>query len=110
MNDPTQPNNPSDGLLSAADWRVVATTFELSERESTVARMLFEGLNRHRIAAVLRKRDGTKLSPETIRVYIDRLFGKLNVTSQGQMIQRIIRVVWRKFDRPNNGTNTSHDL
>jgi DNA-binding NarL/FixJ family response regulator len=93
--DPTKPNNPSEGLLSESDWKLISQIFELSDRESVVAKMLFTGQSRQSIAGNLRKSDGSNLSPETVRVYIDRLFGKLNVRTNAQMVQRVIRVLWQ---------------
>ena len=70
----------------------LAQLFELSDRERTVAQLLFDGESREQIALLLRKPDGTNLSPETVRVYIDRLLRKLNVTDPMQMAIRILRV------------------
>ena len=86
------PENPADGLLSPEHWMTLAQLFELSDRERTVAQLLFDGESREQIALLLRKPDGTNLSPETVRVYIDRLLRKLNVTDPMQMAIRILRV------------------
>ena len=81
-------------MMASDDWLEIRQLFDLSERESKVAQLLFMGWNRIGIAQALKKKDGTRLSPETVRVYIDRLFVKLNVNSNSQMVQRILRVKW----------------
>lgn len=88
-----QPENPADGLISASEWRTLKRQYSLSDREATVAQMLFEGLNRQQIANQIVKEDGSSLSQETVRVYIDRLFDKLEVTTTAQMVLRVVRAL-----------------
>ena len=78
--------------MTVTQWQSLGDLFELSDRELTVAQHLFSGESREQIALALRKSDGTCLSPETVRVYIDRLLRKLNVSDQMQMAIRILRV------------------
>ncbi|MCA9049096.1 MAG: hypothetical protein KDA89_10240 [Planctomycetaceae bacterium] len=84
-------NHPGNGVLTRDDWEQVVSTFELSQREHEVAEFLFRGFNRDTIALRLRKADRTPLSPETVRVYCDRLFQKLNVSDSTGMVLRILR-------------------
>ena len=85
------PQNPADGLVSSTQWDELQAIFELSDRELSVARLLFEDRSREQIALMLRKDDGEPISPETVRVYADRLFRKLHVTSTTQMVLRVVR-------------------
>ena len=80
------PDNPADGLLSPEDWRGVALQLHLSAREQSVAILIFEGKSRFQIARQLDCARGT------IRVYIDRLFAKLNVADRLGMAMRVMRV------------------
>mgnify|MGYP000271224418 CR=1 FL=1 len=86
------PSNPAKDLISATEWSVMGRMLELSDRELDVAQRLFEGMSREQIALTLRKADGTCLSPETVRVYIDRLWRKLNVSDHMQLAIRLLRV------------------
>ena len=83
--------HPGVGLLSMAEWKVIGAQFELSSRELAVAQMLFEGGTRDSIAFQLRKADGSSLSPETVRVYRERLFRKMRVEDVVGMTLRIVR-------------------
>jgi DNA-binding CsgD family transcriptional regulator len=58
----------------------------LSDRELSVAILIFEGWSRWHIAHRL------ECAPGTIRVYIDRLYAKLNVADRLGMALRLIRV------------------
>lgn len=82
------PSNPAGGRISDAEWDVTGQLFGRFHRELTVARRLFADVSRKQIALPERKSDGSSLSPETVRVDIDRLWRKLNVSSQ---VQRAIR-------------------
>jgi len=86
------PENPARNLISDDDWAEMGRLLELSDRELNVARLLFEGMNREQIALTLRKPDGACLSPETVRVYSDRLLRKLNVADHMQLAIRLLRV------------------
>lgn len=87
------PLNPADGLVTDGEWNQLGRVFGLSDREQTVAKLLFEGNSREKIALSLRKPDGTSLSPETVRVYIDRLMKKFNVADSMQFAIRVLRVL-----------------
>ncbi len=86
------PANPAKNLISTGEWCEIGHLLELSNRELDVARLLFEGMSREQIALTLRKADGSCLSPETVRVYIDRLWRKLNVSNHMQLAIRLLRV------------------
>lgn len=87
--------HPGDGLLTPDDWRRVADTFGLSQRETEVAQLLFQGLSRDAVAFRLRKPDGQSLSPETVRVYVNRLYEKLGVAEPVGMCLKILTGVER---------------
>jgi DNA-binding NarL/FixJ family response regulator len=80
------PDNPGEGLLSAEDWIAVAARLRLTAREVSVAVLMFEGKTRLRIARQL------GCAPGTVRVYIDRLFAKLNVEERVGLVLRVVRV------------------
>ncbi len=84
--------SPFAGLVTDVQWRRLADRIALSERELSVAKLLFEDRSREQIALLLTKHDGSTLSPETVRVYIDRMFGKLNARSPIQFVQRVIQL------------------
>ena len=81
-----QPRNPGQDMLSREGWAQVGHHLGLSARELSVAILIFEGKSRSQIARRL------ECAPGTIRVYIDRLFAKLNVADRLGMAQRVIRV------------------
>lgn len=78
--------NPADGFLSCDDWVNIGVVCRFTTRELEVAVLLFEGRSRSRIARKLR------ISAETVRVYIDRLYRKLRVASNVGFVLRIVRV------------------
>ena len=80
------PRHPGHGLLSSEDWVRVATRLQLTARELSVAVLLFEGKTRFQIARKLQCASGT------VRVYIDRLFAKLNVKDRLGMVLAIVRL------------------
>jgi DNA-binding NarL/FixJ family response regulator len=73
-------------MLSRQGWAQVGDHLGLSDRELNVAILMFEGHARTQIARRL------GCAPGTIRVYIDRLFAKLNVADRLDMALRVIRV------------------
>jgi DNA-binding NarL/FixJ family response regulator len=81
-----QPGNPGQDMLSPEGWGQVAQHLHLSARELSVAILIVEGQSRAQIARRLH------CAPGTIRVYIDRLFAKLNVADRLEMALRVVRV------------------
>jgi DNA-binding NarL/FixJ family response regulator len=73
-------------MLSREGWAQVGDHLGLSNRELDVAILMFEGHARTQIAHRL------GCAPGTVRVYIDRLFAKLNVADRLEMALRVIRV------------------
>jgi DNA-binding NarL/FixJ family response regulator len=80
------PPNPGEDFLSATEWVTMATEVRLTAREITVAALLLQGRTRKSIGKRLR------VSPETIRVHIDRLFEKFNVNDRLGLALRIARI------------------
>jgi DNA-binding NarL/FixJ family response regulator len=80
------PENPGEDWVTDDDWALIAMHFQLSARELGVAVLLFEGNSRFQIAQKL------ACAPGTVRVYIDRLFAKLNVQDRLGMALRVVRV------------------
>ena len=68
------------------DWIALAGQLGLSARELSVAVLMFEGKSRYQITHRL------GCAPGTVRVYIDRLFAKLNVNDRLGMALRVMRV------------------
>lgn len=81
-----EPANPGQDFLAAEDWIAIAGQFGLSQRETCVAILLFEGQSRYAISRRL------QCAPGTVRVYIDRLFQKLNVQDRVGLVLRIARI------------------
>ena len=79
-------DHPGRDFLSPADWIQVGSLLRLSQRELVIAVLIFEGKKRASIGRQL------GLSAGTVRVYIDRLFDKLNVEDRLGMVLRIVRV------------------
>lgn len=80
------PNNPAEGLLTPEDWEKLTSEMGISAREQSVAELLFVGKSRKQIAQELHCAMGT------VRVHIDRLFDKLNVSDRLEFAIRIIRI------------------
>jgi DNA-binding NarL/FixJ family response regulator len=80
------PVNPGEDFLSGAEWVAIANVVRLTTREIVVATLLLEGRTRKSIGRRLR------ISPETIRVHIDRLFVKFNVQDRLGLALRIARI------------------
>lgn len=90
------PDEPDD-LFTDAEWRALATAWDLSAREREVARLLCAGHSRPEIASHLRKRDGESLSRDTVRVYVDRIFRKVGVSNR----MTLLTAFFREFRRQN---------
>jgi DNA-binding NarL/FixJ family response regulator len=80
------PVNPGDDFLTGAEWIIVAGLACLTTREMVVATLLLKGRTRKSIAHRL------KLSPETVRVHIDRLFEKFHVQDRLGFGLRVARI------------------
>ncbi len=78
--------NPGEGFLTNEDWAAMALAANLTGRELSVAMLIFEGKTRYQIARALH------CAPGTVRVYIDRLFAKLEVTDRLGMALRLVRL------------------
>lgn len=81
--------NPRWGLFTAAEWQAVARQFDFSSRELDVVVLLAEGLSRAEIADRLRKSDGSRVSVQTVRVCIDRIFTKTGVGDRFELALRL---------------------
>jgi DNA-binding NarL/FixJ family response regulator len=81
-----KPRNPGEDMFSGEDWTLIAASLHLSARELSVAVLMFEGKTRFQIARKL------QCAPGTVRVYIDRLFTKLQVKDRLDLVLRIVRV------------------
>ena len=80
------PPNPGVEFLTGTEWVTVANMALLTTREIVVATLLLHGRTRKSIAHRL------KLSPETVRVHIDRLFEKFRVQDRMGLGLRIARI------------------
>lgn len=87
-----EPNNPGKDFFTPAQWRAIGQTLDLSERELEVTVLIVEGYSRDEIAARLRKADGTRLSAQTVRVYIERIFQKARVQDRLELALRLARI------------------
>src|SRR5262249_27334910 len=80
------PSNPGEDFLTGMEWVAMANAAQLRTREMLVATLLIKGRTRQSIAHRL------KVSRETVRVYIDRLFEKLCVQDRLGLGLRIARI------------------
>jgi DNA-binding NarL/FixJ family response regulator len=86
------PENPDEGLFTSDEWHAIGRALDLSERELAVTTFLIKGVSRQAIAHYLHKADGTCISADTVRVYIDRVFRKARVTDRVSLALRLARV------------------
>jgi DNA-binding NarL/FixJ family response regulator len=82
------PDNPGLDFLSSEEWASVAAKLQLTPRELSVATLLFEGKSRFQVSRRL------GCAPGTVRVYIDRLFAKLQVSDRVGVVLRVVRIHW----------------
>jgi DNA-binding NarL/FixJ family response regulator len=80
------PANPGDEFLTGTEWITIANVVHLTTREIVVATLLLQGRTRKSIGLRL------KVSPETVRVHVDRLFEKFNVQDRLGLALRIARI------------------
>jgi ATP/maltotriose-dependent transcriptional regulator MalT len=86
------PDDPTEGFFSTEEWNAIGRALELSRREMAVTVLLARGVSRQGIASHLHKADGSCLSADTVRVYIDRVFRKARVTDRVSLTMRLARV------------------
>ena len=79
-------DNPGEDFLTGEDWARIAAHIRLTNRELCVAVLIFEGKTRYQIARSIGCAAGT------VRVYIDRLFAKLNVRDRVGLVLRVVRI------------------
>ena len=94
-----EPSNPGKDLFTSEEWRALARAMDLSERQLAVVILLVEGCSRDEIAACLRKSDGSNISTDTLRVYIDRIFLKSRVHDRLGLVLRLVRAHRELFGR-----------
>lgn len=75
---------PTSALLPAAD--IISGLFDLTPAEARVAREVALGKSPQRIAAEL------KLSPETIRSHLKRVFNKTSVSRQSELVALLANI------------------
>lgn len=86
------PVNPGEALFDQETWIAIGEMLHLSDRELCVAMLLMEGHSRAAIARRIHKPDGSQLSSETVRVYIERVFKKAKVHNKCELALRLIRI------------------
>lgn len=86
------PENPEEGLFTSEEWNAIGRALDLSDRELAVTIFLIKGVSRQAIAHYLHKADGSCISADTVRVYIDRVFRKARVTDRLALALRLARV------------------
>jgi len=80
------PADPGEDFLAGVEWVALANALRLTTRETVVAALLLQGRTRKGIAIRL------KVSPETVRVHIDRIFEKFHVQDRLGLALRIARI------------------
>jgi len=85
------PKIGGEQLFTPDEWLGIGKTLGLSNRELSIAVLLLEGYTREAIACLLHKADGQCLSPDTVRVYVDRVYEKTQVRDRLALARRIFR-------------------
>ena len=80
------PDDPGKGLINDGDWQAIAEMSGFSARELDVARLLFEGMTREKIA------DQLGISERTVRHHLEHLHSKLRVKNRVGLVLRVIQV------------------
>jgi len=73
-----------NSLFTDVQWSQLSRTFDLSERQYEVLRLIFEGRSRKAIAAFL----GIRVP--TVDVHITRLFRRFGVRTTLQLVLRVV--------------------
>jgi DNA-binding NarL/FixJ family response regulator len=94
-----EPANPGENFFTSEEWQVLGQAFDFSKRELAVAILLVEGCSREEIGARLHKTDGSGLSTDTVRVYIDRIFFKGRTHDRLGLVLRLVRAHRELFGR-----------
>ena len=76
---------PSHAISLDIDWQSMQPCLGLSSRELEVARHIFHGEGEARIAYLL------GISANTVHTYIKRTYAKLGVSSQRELIMRMLQ-------------------
>jgi DNA-binding NarL/FixJ family response regulator len=69
--------------LRKAQWRVIADSLDLSDRQLEIVRCVFDGLDETSISREL------DISHHTVHTYLDRLYRKVGVKSRCELIVRV---------------------
>ena len=80
--------------MSAENWRAIARSLSLSNRELEVVRGVFNGGNEASIA------DDLSISTHTIHSHFDRLYRKLGIKSRSALIIRVFAEYLKLEPRP----------
>ncbi len=86
------PDDPSLGFFTRDEWSQIGSALDLSARELSVTILLAQGVSRRAIGLSLHKADGSCVSADTVRVYIDRVFRKARVADRQGLTLRLARV------------------
>jgi ATP/maltotriose-dependent transcriptional regulator MalT len=86
------PDNPLEELFTPGEWSAIGKALDLSQRELAVTILLAKGIKRQAIGQHLHKADGSCVSADTVRVYIDRVFRKARVENLQGLTLRLARV------------------
>jgi DNA-binding NarL/FixJ family response regulator len=70
-------------VFAPEEWQTLTEALDLSPRESSVVRSVFDGASERAIAEQL------GLSPHTVHTYLWRIYRKLQVRSREQLLVRI---------------------
>lgn len=85
------PENPGEDFFTRDQWEALRHAFDLSERELAVTILLVAGYSREEIAVRLTKADGSSISTDTLRVYIERIFAKGRIHDRLGLVLRLVR-------------------
>ena len=70
-------------VFTPKEWSSLTAALHLSQRESDIVRVLFDGASEKRIAEQL------GISPHTVHTYLWRIYRKLQVRSRNELLVRV---------------------
>lgn len=83
---PLKADSLAHDILSQAEWTDIGTQLALSQRELEIVQLIFDGCIEYQIARDL------GISIHTVHTYIKRIYVKLNIHDQRELIVKVFSV------------------
>jgi DNA-binding CsgD family transcriptional regulator len=87
---PLLPGPSIEDLIAPEDWPTLATEFALSNQEWKIVALLLQRKTRKQIARKL------QITMATLKTYLGRVFRKMAVANQKEVLFRIVEFISRK--------------